>query len=329
MYTHLGSGTLKTGEQMEIGVVRCPDPSWGAQVIPLLGHKNRETREHFEQAFAGRLHDLETRFYLGTIGGLAVTDVMVVGARGAGILGHVYTRPEHRQKGAYRQLMEAQMADAHRAGFRIITLSTGFESHPYRIYHSFGFRSIDGVSGKMRWLSDPEAELELFQAAPARVRPMRWDDWAWLNALCFQPAAPDEEVPRSLVFRAKEQGGAAEGMFQQLQRGFRRKEPIGALALESATGATVGWAVVQPDSLAFGDGFMLDLYCHPAFREYAPRLLAEITWPGKRVAAYTSEPDGYRAAALAAADFRQVGELPGWLQRNGQPVTLQVLARSG
>ena len=41
MYRLLGSARLKTGEQMEIGVVECPDPSWGAQVKPLLGHKDR------------------------------------------------------------------------------------------------------------------------------------------------------------------------------------------------------------------------------------------------------------------------------------------------
>ncbi|MGH2367633.1 MAG: hypothetical protein ACRDI2_05490, partial [Chloroflexota bacterium] len=105
MYTHLGSVTLKTGEQMDLGVVQCPDPSWSPQVKRLLGHKGRDSLEHIEGALAGPLDALETRFYVGTIGGVAVTNVMIVGARGAGILGHVYTVPEHRQKGAYSHLM--------------------------------------------------------------------------------------------------------------------------------------------------------------------------------------------------------------------------------
>src|SRR3954447_5955072 len=173
MYRHLGSAQLRTGEQMEIGVVECPDPSWGAQVKPLLGHKDRPTQEFFDAAFERRLDELDARFYLGTVGGFAVSNVMIVGARpgtaaagegsatgpgAAGILGHVYTRPEHRQKGAYRHLMAAQMDDCRRLGYRALTLGTGFETHPYWIYHSFGFRSIDGTSGKMKWLADSEFE---------------------------------------------------------------------------------------------------------------------------------------------------------------------------
>jgi GNAT superfamily N-acetyltransferase len=330
MYRQLGSVALKSGEQMEIGVVRCPDPSWGAQVIPLLGHKSRETRDHFQRAFAGPLDDLDTRFYVGTIGGFAVTNVMIVGSRGAGILGHVFTRPEHRQKGAFTHLMRAQMDDVRRDGYRLLTLGTGFETHPYWIYHGFGFRSIDGVSGKMKWLADPGAERDLFRPAPSQVRPMRWDDWAWLNAACFQPAAPDEELPRSWVFRAKAQGGAAEGMFQQLQRNVSRNEPITALALQSDTGATVGWVVLQPDSLALGDGASCDLYVLPGFRAEAHRLLAEVPWPHSRVAAYTSYtsgPAGWRAAALRAAGFEPAARLPGWLRRDGEPVALDVLVR--
>src|SRR5918912_1271604 len=169
MYRYLASARLKTGEQMEIGVVECPDPSWGAQVKPLLGHKDRPIQEFFDAAFERRLDELDAHFYLGTVGGFAVTNVMIVGARGAGILGHVYTRPAHRQKGAYRHLMAAQMDDCRRLGYRALTLGTGFETHPYWIYHSFGFRSIDGTSGKMKWLADPDFEPSWFRPGAADV----------------------------------------------------------------------------------------------------------------------------------------------------------------
>ena len=328
MYTHLGSVTLRSGEQMELGVVRCPDPSWGAQIKPLLGHKSRETHFHFDAAFDGPLDELETRFYIGTIGGSAVTNVMIVGARGVGILGHVYTRPEHRQKGAYRQLMEAQMADCRREGFRALTLGTGFETHPYWIYHSFGFRSIDGTSGKMWWFAEPDFLGSWLRPGATTVRPMQWGDWAALNLLGFQPDVPDEPLPRSWTFRVKGQGGGAEGQFQVLQRNLSRGVRITALSLESERGAVVGWAVLQPDDLTFGDGYLFDLYVHPAFRQDAAKLLTSISWPDStRVAAYTTGPDNYRYTALVEAGFRETAVLPGWLRTGEESQSLRVLVR--
>lgn len=327
MYTYLGTTTLKTGEQMDLGVVRCPDPSWAPQIQPLLGHKGRETKDHIEAALSGPLDELDTRFYLGTIGGRAVTNVMIVGARGVGILGHVYTVPEHRQKGAYGALMATQMADIQRQGYRILTLGTGFESHPYWIYHKFGFRSIDGTSGRMKWLADPEAEARHFQAGATTVRAMRWDDWAALNILAFQRQEPDEELPRSWTFRLKGQG-SLEGSFSTLRRNLARKAPITPLVIESEHGAVTGWAVLQPDEMAFGDGWLIDLYVHPQFRAGAHQLLEAIPWPEHgRVAAYSSEPDGYRAAALRAAGFSEMTRLPSWMKRGESPVDLRVFVR--
>ncbi len=342
MYRYLGSARLKTGEQMEIGVVECPDPSWGAQVKPLLGHKDRPTQEFFNAAFERPLDDLETRFYLGTIGGLAISNVMIVGARSGaagegtaaglgavGILGHVYTRPEHRQKGAYRHLMAAQMDDCRRLGYQALTLGTGFETHPYWIYHSFGFRSIDGVSGKMKWVAGDGFEESWLRPGATRVRPMRWDDWPRLNLLAFQPPAANEPLPRSWTFRVKGQGGAVEGMFQVMQRNVARGSQITALALESERGVPVGWAVLQPDDLAFGDGRLLDLYVHPAFEADAPQLLAHVPWPERgRVAAYTTGDDNYRTSALEQAGFRRAASLPGWLRDGDSQLDLAVWTRA-
>ena len=331
MYAHLGQVTLARGEDMALGCVTCPDPSWGAQVIPLLGHKSRESRDHFEQAFAGPLDRLDTRFYIGTIGGIAVTNVMIVGALrptgGIGILGHVYTRPEHRQKGAYGALMAAQMAHIREVGYRVLCLGTGFESHPYWIYHKHGFRSIDGASGKMKWLADPAAEEDTFKPGRTSVRPLRWDDWAALELLTYQPLHPDEPLPRSVLFNVKGQG-SVEGPFQGVQRRRRRNERITAAVLETEHGATVGWAALQPDPFAFGDALQLDLYVHPAFTHDAPALLATLPLPEEgRVNAYTTLPDGYRVLALERAGFRHTATLPDQLARAGSRVPLNVYTR--
>ena len=342
MYTRLGEAVLRTGEPMQIGVVECPDPSWAGQIGPLLGHKGTEWRHHIEAALQESLDALETRFFLGLVEGTAITTVMVVGARGVGILGHVYTRPDHRRKGAYSQLMAVQMEHTKQIGYRLLTLGTGFETPPYWIYHRFGFRSIDGTSGRMKWLAAPDVEAEHFRPGAAIVRPMGWHDWAPLNLLAYQLVEPDEELPRSWTFGLRGHG-SLEGSFAALRVPLPHASPrtlgevrramaagtrLAALVCETAHGAVVGWAILQPDALALGDGWLLDLYVHPAFRSQAAPLLAAVPWPdGDRAAAYTSAPDGYRSAALREAGFQPVAALPGWIRRGEAPVPLRVLAR--
>lgn len=341
---------------MEIGVVECPDPVWAPRVAPLLGHKGPPWTSHIEAALQAPLDALETRFYLGLVEGQPITNVMIVGARAsggrtspaAGILGHVYTVPEHRRKGAYSHLMAAQMAHTAGLGYRVLTLGTGFETPPYWIYHSFGFRTIDGTSGRMKWLADPDAEQDWFRAGATRVRVLRWDDWPRAALLGFQPDEPAEELPRSWALRLPQGHGSVEGSFLDLRRALPRESPAtleqaaqalgagqrtAALMLETEHGAAAGWAILQPDELALRDAWRLDACVHPAFRGAAADLIAAAAaLPGgaARVTAYTSTPDGYRAAALRAAGFDHVADLPGWLPRGGgSRETLRAYARGG
>jgi hypothetical protein len=366
VYTPLGETTLKTGERMTIGRVACPDPEWATRVSPLLGHKGQPWHFHIETAVREPLDDLNTLFYLGTIDGVAVCNVMIVGTRGSagdtvgtgatgvtaegvGILAHVYTVPEQRRKGAYSQLMALQMEDTRRLGYAILTLGTGFESPPYWIYHSFGFRSIDGSSGRMKWLATPEAEASWFRAGAAVARPLRWEDWAPLNALASQLAEADEALPRSWAFGLLKGHGSVERSFLDLRRSMPRESPRSlddlhgavasgangaqpiALTLESEHGAAVGWAVLQPDDLALRDGWRLDFFVHPAFRAHTGRLLEALPLPpGARLGAYTTGPESYRAAALLAAGFDHVAALPEWVVRGeaAPRLPLHVYARA-
>jgi hypothetical protein len=101
-----------------------------------------------------------------------------------------------------------------------------------------------------------------------------------------------------------------------------------ALTLESERGAAVGWAVLQPDELALRTGWRLDCFVHPAFRGAMGQLLDALPSPaGARIAAYTSGPEGSRAAALRAAGFRHVAALPEWIQRDEVRAPLDVYAR--
>ena len=157
-------------------------------------------------------------------GGNFAREVHGNGARGVGLLGYVFTAPEHRGKGAYTALMAHQMEDC-RAGFSILTLTTNPDSSAFRIYERFGFRRIDASSGRMKWLAHPKAEAEWFRSATSaelRLQPLAWDDWPTLNLTALRVPAPDEplgELPRSWALSLQTYG-TAEGTFADVHPGW-------------------------------------------------------------------------------------------------------------
>jgi len=323
MYTPLGEGRLKTGERLHLGVVAAPDDDWLPALIPFLGHKSADFRAHVRQALEGPLDGLSTCFYVGTVDGRLVCQAMVVGGGGVGIVGHVRTLPEERRKGACSQVFSRLMEDSPRRGYRVLCLSTGFETPPYRIYHRFGFRPVAPGSGCMKWAAEAGAEQALLHPGPPRVRELRWGDWGAADLLAMQPEAAGEEQPRCLTWGIRVQG-SAEGPFVSFMERRAREPRIQAQALESASGVMAGWALLAPDPRWFGDVWLLDLYALPAFRHRLPELLEALSWPEAPVTAYSSDPEGPRAAALRGAGLRRMATFPGWLCGTGarRPVGL-------
>ena len=142
MYKRFTTVQLKSGETMEIGVAVAPEPAMKEKMADLLRHKGGVWNWHVEKNMTERLDDLETRFHVGIIGGNPVSNVMTLEYKGVGILGHVFTRPEHRRKGACHAILTELMKDFRSRGGRLLHLGTGFDSPPYWIYHSFGFRGL-------------------------------------------------------------------------------------------------------------------------------------------------------------------------------------------
>src|SRR5690242_18160125 len=140
MRESLGMETLKSGERMEIECVLAPDAEREAQMLPLLGHKPPHYMAHLKGAFADTNDTLETRFYIGVLDGEIVGNIMTAEADGVGILGHVYTLESQRRKGICQAIMGHQMAHFRDRGGHELLLGTGYQSAPYGIYHSFGFR---------------------------------------------------------------------------------------------------------------------------------------------------------------------------------------------
>jgi hypothetical protein len=313
MYQRLGEAELKTGERIEIGVVTAPDPEWKDRILPFLGHKGEPYANHIRRSFDGPLDQLETRYYIGHRDGQVITEVMIVGARGAGILAHVYTLPEQRRKGAYQAVMAAQIADTPRCGIRLLSLGTGFDSAPYWIYHSFGFEGIGPGRGEMLWRASPHAEAELFQAADVTVRDARWDDWGYFGWLGLLPLGADEELPRSRIMRLKSRG-IMEGPFVRLLLAREQQPGMSVRVMQSESGATVAWAILAPDPQGLEESWTLDLHVHPSFAHQLPALAAALPWPDAPIAALIAGPPGPKAAALEAAGFARTAALPKWMR---------------
>jgi hypothetical protein len=330
VYRELGAARLTTGERLQLGVVRGPDAEWRARIAALLGHKPGHYRYHVEAALARPLDELDTRFYVGHLDGEPLSQVMVAGARGAAILGHVYTVPEWRRRGAYRALMSAQMDDTRAAGYRLLTLSTRFDSHPYWIYHHFGFRSVAPGSGAMRWQAEQGDEDAYLRPAATTARELRWSDWGALNMTALRAIAPGEELPRSLLLGLKGQQDA-EGAFADLRWQLDRQSGPGvgsqARVLESETGAVAGWALLAPERRWFGDAWTLDVYCLPGFWDRAAALVEGLRWPDAPVALYAAGQGPARARLAQSRGFAAVGVLPRWLRLEGRQVDVAVWVR--
>lgn len=307
MVRPLGEVRLKSGEKVHRLVVEAPDEEWAPVVRGLLAHKGWHYRWHIERALQGPLEGLETRFYLGLLGFEAVTNIMVVEARGVGIVGHVYTRPEHRRKGIATAVMEAQMEDFRQRGGRALTLGTGYDTPPYWIYHSFGFRSVAEGSGTMWCFTRPQERERLWQAPVRGPSEIRWEHWPLLNLLCVQPEGDFlRHQARSLWGQRNFEGGFL---------AYKHQLALGSVegrVLENEEGLVVGWASVEGDPLWREVAALLDLFLHPVAWPHAETLLAALPLPSKPILAYAQEGSP-KEEVLARWGFRRLTLLPRWL----------------
>jgi hypothetical protein len=287
---------LKGGAEVQIGYVHGPDQEWMSRLIPFLGHKEPWFEYHISKALSEPLDGLRTRFYVGTVRDVPIANIMVVSAHGAGILGHVYTVPAWRRQGAIAAVMRAQMRDI--ADLDVLTLSTGYGSPAYGIYHGFGFRSLHDGSGDMRWLSG--AATRFFEPAECTVRQMRWDDWppySWATLQEFR----NEPAPRSAAFGIAGQG-SSEGAFVRVMQSALGERST-HLVLHGARNAVVGWCHLVPAQAPMDGARLLDVHTVPGFESHLPTLLESVSWPEGPVAFTMSPPTAAYAEALSDVGF--------------------------
>ena len=309
VYKKLSIQTLKTGEAMEIGVVLTPDEAHADRIAPFLEHKGDPWNTHIIRALREPLDELETRFYVGKLQGTIITNVMTVEHSRTGILGHVYTQPEHRRKGAFKLLMAEQMKHFRMRG-GLLLLGTGYDSPAYWIYHGFGFRSLIEGSGLMRYATEDDFEARYFAPGKTRVVEVRWRDWPRLNALF---SIREGDFLRSVGWERYGVSSFERG-FLHLKKALEEDAAYQVRLLESEHGAVVGCATLTKDPRWHRDVWLLDLFLHPDFASSASELLDALNFPEGKIQCYADSGSPDKMRALEQAGFRQEAVFKGQLQ---------------
>lgn len=283
MYYKLSDVKLKTGEDMEIGVVIAPDMEYSERISKVLNHKGEPWLSHVNKALSGEIKELETRFYVGKLDGNIVGNIMTVEYNRTGILGHVFTIPEQRRKHICSLIMEQQMKDFKIRG-GILLLGTGYNSHPYWIYHSFGFRSIMEESGFMRFSTDEDFESKHFRIGKVKPIDVHWKHWPLMNVLT---SVYGIETLRSLTFGIFGIANFEGGFLQFMKR--LESENIKAKLLESEHGAVVGCITLDNNHKWTHKTYIIDMFMHNNFIERYIDLLGSLELPEGKIQCYVDE----------------------------------------
>ncbi|MFN8445940.1 MAG: hypothetical protein U0175_34435 [Caldilineaceae bacterium] len=315
MYERLGEVTLKSGERVEAGVVRGPEPTWSRRLQTLLWHKGDPWNWQNAQLLEVD-HGLDVNFYVLHREGEPFTNIMTVELAGVGHFGHVWTQPADRQQGASSSLMRLQMQDFAARGGQTLFLGTGYGSTAYRIYSAFGFASIEAESGYMAYYAKSKAEFEAtyFAPGPVEVQPLAWPHWPSSAAL-FLGDYPGlvRCAPLQMFGHASSEGPFLPALIEAAKRQQAGESPTVWALFNPATSAVVGLAAWSWHPL-WPDVCLVDCYCHPNFWSASGELLNALQLPtADHTVAYVDIDNKAKSALFTQAGFKATATLPRWL----------------
>ncbi len=317
MYEKLEDVALKTGEKVEAGMVLAPDLQWAERLVKLLYHKGDPANWQNSEVLKSDV-GIEVYFYVLHRDGSPFSNILTAEFSGVGILGHVWTNPEDRRKGACSSLMKIQMEHFRSRGGKALFLGTGFDTHPYYIYEGFGFRGIEDKSGYMDYYSTSKKEFEAdyFAKEETDIQTLGWTHWPSSPAL-FLGDFPGivRCAPMRLIGRASTENPFLPAIRDGIKREEEGEKPNAMVLRNRRTTAVVGftmwrWHPIWPDTC------LLDIYCHPAYWDKAGDLLASLSLPdADRYIAYGDASCEQKYGVLSDAGFRQtarfVDRVPG------------------
>ncbi len=288
-----------------MGVVTGPDQEWAERIEALLAHKG-EIWSWQNRTVLREQTGICACFYILHRRGVPFANILTAELGRVGILGHVYTRPEDRRKGAASSLMPRQMAHFREGGGKALFLGTGYDSPAYHIYRSNGFEGIDSGSGLMSTYVVPRAdfETEYFAGGPTAIETLGWTHWPASMALFLSDLPGTIRCMPLKVFGRESVEGTLLRPIQQ-ERDLREQGATPravALCHQESTGV-VGLAALGSHPLWPGR-HLVDVYCHPRFWGRAGEMLQAILPDGRvRCLAYSDSDCPEKGEALKLAGF--------------------------
>lgn len=319
MYTHLANVTLKNGEPAELGLIQGPDTDWAEKIDgDLLAHKGPLWRWG-NQIMLTQDHGVDALFYILHRQGKPFANVMTIEYKGIGILGHVFTKPEDRRKGAASVIFDHLMPHFQKRNGRALVLGTGYDSPAYHIYNSYGFESIEPNSGTMIYYPDSPQNLEdtFLAAGPTTLQRLNPKHYPVAPLLFLHTSPGLVRLVSSKIFgRASSESPFIPLLKDELERQAENQPTRTAILLQEETEAVVGCATTSRDQ-TWPNTCVVDLYCLPHFWNSANELLNFMHWPtADQYVAYCDAGFLQKEEALQTAGFTKCATLPNWLSQN-------------
>jgi len=327
MEQHLSEVELKSGEGMRIVRASAPSPEWKDRILPFLQHKGEPWLWQMDLALDEGLGECAQYYYLGVletgavVGNIMTTESM---APPIGLLGHVFTPPEHRRKGICSHLMEALTDDFRARDGRAMFLHTGHDSPPYHIYASWGFEGYR-ETGAMAWVLEEDFWQRQFARRPVTARKTTWADWAPLEALSWV----DTGWYLRSVWLSIYGFSGFEGTYLRVRQALGEGRLMDFRVLAADDGAVTGYALLGRLCSFPGEPLVLDLFVHPDFVGHATELVQAIDIPlGERTLAFADSASVGKLEALASAGFVEEARLERLLtDGRGHVLDLLILSR--
>jgi predicted GNAT family acetyltransferase len=279
MWSKIGEIPLKTGETMQILVVKTPDRHYRRRIMSFLSYTNELWRWHLHLAIRGELDDLQARFYLGLLKRRIISNVSTWENGSTGIVAHLFTARNHRKKGACTALMKAQIQDFRSRGGKV--LIGGFRPSSYPIAKSLGFKSIINNSEVMHYDLRPGLDREYFQAKKVFCRDSMWKDWPGISLLFGVREGWSLRSMKHKVYGAFDY----EDYFLEDMRERSRGLCISKVLITEKENI-VGYATLTSKHRGKSSFCLLDFFIHPAIASRADTLLDAIDFPPGKVRCY-------------------------------------------
>lgn len=283
MKKSLAKVKLHTGEDLEISLFEFPNDEYRRRIKEffLLDHSPGLWFRNLDKWLDG-VQDGNLVWFIGEIESEIISGVAVYCSAGNGVadLGHVYTVPEHREKGIQDRMFAEIIKDLPTRGVKVVYLETGYGIPAYFLYQKHGFRDHQ-KPGFMRKLFSTKEEIDVFYFKPRKVSysDVKRSDLCPLLHLLSVPEGP---ICRSYAYGLYKNTPSETRVLEIVDSVERKK--CSTTVLRDSENRLMGLCLVsqQTPTETLGHSGVLDLFVHPNYTSHVNRLLMETLSKAKK-----------------------------------------------